>query len=138
MAAHHSNSGKSKKSWGLKASRKLGISEGPASSGNADLDAAIEQFGKHGFQEEKWVHEFLQKHAVNELPEECNQLEKWIDVIKDGLRGAVLEQYEYFVEASRNNLTSNKQMFNSTLSWIECRNVLRKTCDERTKLSKLR
>mmetsp|Transcript_5783 Transcript_5783/g.9895 ORF Transcript_5783/g.9895 Transcript_5783/m.9895 type:complete len:863 (+) Transcript_5783:104-2692(+) len=113
MAARHSNSGKSKKSWGLKASRKLGILEGPASSGNADLDAAIEQFGKHGFQEEKWVHEFLQKHAVNELPEECNQLEKWMDVIKDGLRGAVLEQYEYFVEASREMSTMGREV-----AWI--------------------
>ena len=93
---------KKQKHWGTRsAMQKPGIVDGPASSGNADLDAAVEQFGVHLFQEEKWVHEFLQKHSVSDLPGQCDQLEKWMDVIKNGLRGAVLEQYEYFVEASR-------------------------------------
>lgn len=70
-------------------------------SGNADLDEALKQFSGSKFQEDKWVHKFLQRHAVADLPSECEKLEKWMDVIKNGLRGAVLEQYEYFVEASR-------------------------------------
>ena len=79
----------------------VGVQKGPTSSGNAELDAAIEQFGIHGFKEEKWVQDYLVNNSVNQLPGQCDQLEKWIDVIKNGLRGAVLEQYEYFVEASR-------------------------------------
>lgn len=86
---------------------------GPTSSGNADLDAAIEQFGVHGFKEEKWVHEFLRNHSVSQLPGECDQLERWIDVIKNGLRGAVLEQYSYFVEASREMSTMGREV-----AWI--------------------
>mmetsp|Transcript_20347 Transcript_20347/g.42699 ORF Transcript_20347/g.42699 Transcript_20347/m.42699 type:complete len:867 (+) Transcript_20347:67-2667(+) len=106
------NQGKQKqKHWGI--ARKAGTADEPASSGNADLDAAIGQFGVHGFNEEKWVHEFLRKHAVNELPEECDRLEKWMDVIKNGLRGAVLEQYEYFVEASREMSTMGREV-----AWI--------------------
>jgi len=106
---------KKQKHWGLRSSvtKNSGNAEGPASSGNSDLDAAIEQFGAHGFDEEKWVHEFLQKHSVNELPEECDRLEKWMDVIKNGLRGAVLEQYEYFVEASREMSTMGREV-----AWI--------------------
>jgi len=70
-------------------------------SGNTDLNEALTQFSTHKFNQEKWVQKFLQRHAVTDLPTECDKLEKWMDVIKMGLRGAVLEQYEYFVEASR-------------------------------------
>ena len=97
------------KQWGLKKPNQ----DGPASSGNADLDAAIDQFGTHGFQEEKWLHEYLRKNAAKELPGECDKLEKWMDVIKNGLRGAVLEQYEYFVEASREMSTMGREV-----AWI--------------------
>ena len=83
------------------------------SSGNADLDAAIERFGVNGFKEEAWLHEFLQQHSVIELQGECDKLERWIDVIKDGMRGAVLEQYEYFVEASREMSTMGREV-----AWI--------------------
>lgn len=117
----HLAGGKSQRHWGL----RRGVSTknvwsgaeggGPAGagSGDSDLDAAIEQFGVHVFEEEKWVHEFLQKHAVSELPDECDRLEKWMDVIKNGLRGAVLEQYEYFVEASREMSTMGREV-----AWI--------------------
>jgi hypothetical protein len=50
---------------------------------------------------------------VIELQGECDKLERWIDVIKDGLRGAVLEQYEYFVEASREMSTMGREV-----AWI--------------------
>lgn len=106
------NMGKSQRNWGLPGNYK-GAQKGPVSSGNADLDAAIEQFGVHGFKEDKWVHEFLRKHSVGQLPGECEQLEKWMDVIKNGLRGAVLEQYEYFVEASREMSTMGREV-----AWI--------------------
>jgi len=98
------------KQWGLKKPQQI---DGPASSGNADLDAAIDQFGVHGFKEERWLHEYLRKNSARELPGECDKLEKWMDVIKNGLRGAVLEQYEYFVEASREMSTMGREV-----AWI--------------------
>jgi hypothetical protein len=101
---------KKQKQWGLQKPQQI---DGPASSGNADLDAAIDQFGRHGFQEEKWLHEYLRRNSANELPGECDKLEKWMDVIKNGLRGAVLEQYEYFVEASREMSTMGREV-----AWI--------------------
>jgi hypothetical protein len=106
---------KKQKHFGHRSSflQKSLVPEGPVSSGNADLDAAIEQFGVNGFKEEKWVNEWLQKHSVSDLPGECDQLERWIDVIKNGLRGAVLEQYEYFVEASREMSTMGREV-----AWI--------------------
>lgn len=107
---HHS---KKQKHFGHRSLQKSLVVEGPVSSGNADLDAAIEQFGVSGFKEEKWVNEWLQKHSVSDLPGECDQLERWIDVIKNGLRGAVLEQYEYFVEASREMSTMGREV-----AWI--------------------
>ena len=106
---------KKQKHFGHRSSflQKSLVPEGPVSSGNADLDAAIEQFGVNRFKEEKWVNEWLQKHSVSDLPGECDQLERWIDVIKNGLRGAVLEQYEYFVEASREMSTMGREV-----AWI--------------------
>ncbi|KAL7517332.1 hypothetical protein ACHAWX_002262 [Stephanocyclus meneghinianus] len=80
------------------------------SSGNADLDEALAQFAGSKFQEEKWVHKFLQRHAVSDLSTECEKLEKWMDVIKNSLRGAVLEQYEFFVEASREMTTMGREV----------------------------
>jgi len=105
-----SRSNKKQKQWGL---QKPHQPDGPPSSGNADLDAAIDQFGAHGFQEEKWLHEYLRKNSDRDLPGECDKLEKWMDVIKNGLRGAVLEQYEYFVEASREMSTMGREV-----AWI--------------------
>lgn len=105
-----SRNSKKQKQWGL---QKPQHTDGPASSGNADLDAAIDQFGIHGFQEEKWLYEYLRKNSARELPGECDKLEKWMDVIKNGLRGAVLEQYEYFVEASREMSTMGREV-----AWI--------------------
>ena len=43
---------------------------------------------------ERWLHKFLQTHSVTDVLDECVKLEKWMDVIKNGLGGAVLEQYE--------------------------------------------
>jgi hypothetical protein len=67
-----------------------------------DIDKALQTFGtKTLFQEEDWVNEFFENHNEHEGADICQQLERWQTSIKKGLRGAVLEQYEYFVEASR-------------------------------------
>ena len=87
-----------KQKWGMSKSlsRRAGEAAagggGPPSSGDADLDAAVDQFGAPGFREEEWLHDYLRTHSVDRLPEECDRLEKWMDAIKNGLRGAVLEQ----------------------------------------------
>lgn len=67
-----------------------------------DIDEALQQFGsKTLFEEGGWVNEYFQSHDQFEGTELCLKLESWQTSIKKGLRGAVLEQYEYFVEASR-------------------------------------
>lgn len=67
-----------------------------------DIDEALQQFGgKTLFDEARWVNEFFESREQTEGAEMCAQLERWQTSIKKGLRGAVLEQYEYFVEASR-------------------------------------
>ncbi|KAL7540649.1 hypothetical protein ACHAWF_006744 [Thalassiosira exigua] len=81
--------------------------------GNPDLDAAVERFGSSNFREDAWVHDFLAKHPADDLAGECDRLDKWTVAIKDGLRGAVLEQYEYFVEASREMSTMGREV-----AWI--------------------
>ena len=47
---------------------------------------------------------------MSDLTVECDKLEKWMDVIKNGLRSSVLEQYEYFVEASREMTTMGREV----------------------------
>jgi hypothetical protein len=111
LTVNRGHQSKKQKNFGQKSL----VAEVPVSSGNANLDAAIEQFGVSEFKEEKWVHEWLQKHSVSDLPGECDQLERWIDVIKNGLRGAVLDQYEYFVEASKEMSTERDVAWIRTL-----------------------
>jgi len=67
-----------------------------------DVEEALLQFGNRIiFEEMGWVNKFYMKHEEYESPAMCLTLERWQSSIKKGLRGAVLEQYEYFVEASR-------------------------------------
>ncbi len=67
-----------------------------------DIDEALEQFGNSAFFEEvDWVNKFFQNHDEYESLNTSRKLERWQTSIKKGLRGAVLEQYEYFVEASK-------------------------------------
>jgi hypothetical protein len=67
-----------------------------------DVDEALRMFGSQTFfQEKDWVHDFYKNHDEVEGKELCEKLERWQISIKKGLRGAVLEQYEYFVEASK-------------------------------------
>lgn len=111
---HQQSTKKHKSQYGSRSTSFAVVPENQTvSSGNVDLDAAIENFGVSGFKEEKWVNEWLQQHPVSDLPGECDKLEKWSDVIKSGLRGAVLEQYEYFVEASREMSTMGREV-----AWI--------------------
>jgi hypothetical protein len=67
-----------------------------------DIDQALEQFGNSAFFEEsEWVNLFFENHDEYESMTTSRKMERWQTSIKKGLRGAVLEQYEYFVEASK-------------------------------------
>ena len=67
-----------------------------------DLDAsrATEEFGVLDFSAEDWVDQFFVSNNDFDAPTKCRKMEQWQASIKRGLKGAVLEQYEYFVDAS--------------------------------------
>jgi len=67
-----------------------------------DIKEALRTFGSQTFFHEKeWLHDYFKNHDEEEGRELCYKMERWQVSIKKGLRGAVLEQYEYFVEASK-------------------------------------
>lgn len=67
-----------------------------------DLDAtrATEEFGRPDFSDEIWVDDFFRNNLDFDAPTKCRLLENWQASIKRGLKDSVLEQYEYFVDAS--------------------------------------
>jgi len=67
----------------------------------ADLEVALHQFAENNFSDDGWVQDYFERRNQSDVVSMCNTLEKWQSTIKKGLRGAVLEQYEYFVDASR-------------------------------------
>jgi hypothetical protein len=64
------------------------------------IQEALQEFGKSNFVEKSWIDNYFETHSEQSAADRCRQMEKWQDAIKRGLKGAVLEQYEYFVEAS--------------------------------------
>jgi len=76
-----------------------------------EIDEAIEEFSsKTFFEESEWIHNFFRNHDEAEAAIMASKLERWQTSIKKGLRGAVLEQYEYFVEASREMSIMGKEV----------------------------
>jgi hypothetical protein len=71
-----------------------------AASDDAELTAAVVEFGQPDFSEKEWIDKYFQIHndygAINKI----HQMETWQSDMKKSLKGAVLEQYEYFVQAS--------------------------------------
>jgi hypothetical protein len=64
------------------------------------IQEALLEFGKNNFVEKTWIDTYFETHSEKDAAARCRQLEKWQESIKRGLKSAVLEQYEYFVEAS--------------------------------------
>ena len=64
------------------------------------------------FDENEWVDDYFQKHEDFDAPAIYRTLDKWQVAVKKGLRGAVLEQYEYFVDASRVMTTMGREVAN--------------------------
>ena len=67
-----------------------------------DVERVLTEFGNlTSFNETNYVNTLFETQYEYESPVQTSQLEQWQESIRKGLRGAVLEQYEYFVEASR-------------------------------------
>jgi hypothetical protein len=67
---------------------------------DAVIQEALQEFGKNNFSEKTWTDNYFESHTEIDSTARCRKLEQWQDAIKKGLKNAVLEQYEYFVEAS--------------------------------------
>ena len=77
---------------------------------DADLAAAVVQFGAIEFNEEQWMREYWETHPHYDAAQTCDQMEKWLFDMKKSLKGAVLEQYEYFVQASGEMTTMGREV----------------------------
>jgi len=64
------------------------------------IQDVLKEFGKNSFSEKNWIDNYFEAHNEDDSAGRCRLMEKQQDAIKRGLKGAVLEQYEYFVEAS--------------------------------------
>jgi hypothetical protein len=89
-----------------------------AISNDEDLAGAVVDFGFADFNEQAWMNEFLQVHNDFDAPGQCRQMEQWQAEMKKSLKGAVLEQYEYFVQASGEMTTMGKEV-SSLKSMVE-------------------
>ena len=69
-------------------------------SDDADLAGAVVEFGVAHFDEKEWIDHFFSQNNDFDAPSKCRQMEDWQNEMKRNLKGAVLEQYEYFVQAS--------------------------------------
>ena len=81
-----------------------------AISNDEDLAAAVVEFGISDFSEKIWMDEYFQVHNDFDAPSKCRQMEQWQTEMKKSLKGAVLEQYEYFVQASGEMTTMGKEV----------------------------
>jgi hypothetical protein len=75
-----------------------------------DMEMAKREFGIIEFDDDEWLNRFFTANNDFEAGTKIDQLEQWQASIKRGLRGAVLEQYEYFVEASAEMTTMGKEV----------------------------
>lgn len=69
-------------------------------SDDVHLASAVMEFGTADFDETGWLNHFFQTHNDADAVAKCELMEKWQMDMKRDLKGAVLEQYEYFVQAS--------------------------------------
>jgi len=94
-----------------------------------DVDMAKREFGVQDFGDESWLNNFFMSNNDFEAGNKIDQLEQWQSSIKRGLRGAVLEQYEYFVEASGEMTTMGKEV-SALKTMVETQNFLIKEMKE--------
>lgn len=75
-----------------------------------ELANAVVEFGTSGFSEQGWMDSFFQVHNDFDASTKCRQMEEWQGLMKKNLKGAVLEQYEYFVQASGQMTTMGREV----------------------------
>ena len=88
-----------------------------------DIQRALEEFGNPYHDAEGWMDKFFTEHAEYDAPEARRALEIWLTMVKGGLRGAVLDQYECFVEASAELSTVGSEVSvlrEAALAMYEC------------------
>lgn len=79
-------------------------------SEDMEVTAAVNEFGIPLFSEVKWMDNFFENNNDYDAPDKCDQMEHWQQAIKKSLKAAVLEQYEYFVQASGEMTTMGKEV----------------------------
>jgi hypothetical protein len=79
-------------------------------SDDAELANAVVEFGVSDFSEREWMANFFQIHNDFDAPAKCRQMEQFQIEMKKSLKGAVLEQYEYFVQASGEMTTMGREV----------------------------
>lgn len=94
-----------------------------------DIEMAKQEFGIVEFSDDDWVNDFFAENNDFEAGTKIDQLEQWQASIKRGLRGAVLEQYWYFVQASGEMTTMGKEV-NALKTMVETQNEIIKEMKE--------
>jgi len=94
-----------------------------------EMEVACKEFAVVDFHDDDWISEFFSTNNDFQAGAKIDELEQWQANIKRGLRGAVLEQYEYFVEASREMTTMGKEVA-SLKAMVESQNEIIKEMKE--------
>lgn len=105
--------GKEKKAKGRSNRRTSTTGKKDKEGGDGDdnvIQEALQEFGKNNFLEKNWIDSYFETHNDFDAPARCRQMEQWQQAIKSGLKSAVLEQYEYFVEASGEMTTMGREV----------------------------
>lgn len=71
---------------------------------------SLQDFGKSAFNEKQFVDNYFEKYSEKDAEDECRLMEQKQTAIKKGLKTAILEQYEYFVEASAEMTKMGKEV----------------------------
>ena len=79
-------------------------------SNDEALAGAVVEFGVGSFKEQEWMDNFFQIHNDFDAPTKCREMEEWQVSMKRNLKGAVLQQFEYFVQASGQMTTMGKEV----------------------------
>jgi len=79
-------------------------------SDDAELASAVLEFGVAQFDESEWMNRYFAHHNDSDAAEKCKQMERFQMEMKRDLKGAVLEQYEYFVQASGEMTTMGREV----------------------------
>ena len=98
------------KKQSLFSAKQRGTQQHFDASDDAELVNAISEFAAPNFNEIEWLDNFFQIHGDFEASNKCKAMELTQAEMKKSLKGAVLEQYEYFVQASGEMTTMGREV----------------------------